>query len=494
MRLFPKTATQLCGAMVLAALSTYSMASGYHFGAQSVSGLSAANANAAEAADASTIFHNPAGLTHLPGGQVSINTFVVLPSVKYYNARGQYFVTHAPIQGETSGKISSAALVPQMYASYQINNQITAGLGFYIPFASGTEYSHNSVLRYNVNETELTTFDINPTIAFKLNEQHSFGVGLIAQHTNAKLRQYADFMTTTKLQTAGLAQTGNATAIAQVGGGLLSSNAMDGYASLKGNDWGIGFNWGWLWNINDRARVGVSYRSAVKHTLKGDGEWRLTGAAFADPTRVASVRGAGYVAKEDVSVKITTPESLSFHGMFVANPKLNLFGDITWTRHSRFNSVNIMWQNPKGVVNASTVPPSSTRSNQTNLRPNWKNTWKFAVGASYQLNDPLQLRAGLSYDQSPVKNANDRLSTMPDNDRITLGLGAKYDFSKRSSVNLAYAFTHIKKATANVNGWCGSMVELGAGARSCVSTRTSGSANFKAHAHTFGAQYTYRFK
>lgn len=494
MKLFHKKTTHLFGALVLSALSAHSMASGYHFGAQSVSGLGTANANSAEAADASTIFYNPAGLTELPGTQLSINTFVVLPSVKYYNARGRYFATPAPIQGETSGKISSTAVVPQMYASYQINNQITAGLGVYLPFASGTEYSHNSVLRYNVNETELTTFDINPTIGFKLNEQHSFGVGLIAQYTGAKLRQYADFMTTAKLETAGQAQNGNAAAIAQVGGGLLSSNAMDGYASLEGNDWGFGYNLGWLWKINDRARVGVSYRSAIKHTLTGDGEWRLTGAAFADPTRVASVRGAGYAAKEDVSVKITTPESLSFHGMFVANPKLNLFGDITWTRHSRFNNVNVMWQNPKGVVNASTIPPSGTLSNQTNLNPNWKNTWKFAVGASYQISEPWQLRAGLSYDQSPVKSADYRLSTMPDNDRITLGLGAKYDFSKRSSVNLAYAFTHFKKASANVNGWCGSMTERGAGARSCVSSRTSGSADFKAHAHTLGLQYTYRFK
>lgn len=480
MKLFRKKTTHLFGALVLSALSAHSMASGYHFGAQSVSGLGTANANSAEAADASTIFYNPAGLTELPGAQLSINTFVVLPSVKYYNARGRYFATPAPIQGETSGKISSTAVVPQMYASYQINNQITAGLGVYLPFASGTEYSHNSVLRYNVNETELTTFDINPTIGFKLNEQHSFGVGLIAQYTGAKLRQYANYAAF-KRESA--------------------SASFDGYASLEGNDWGFGYNLGWLWKINDRARVGVSYRSAVKHTLTGDGEWHLTGGDFAKPDIISKkcgsltscVRASGYVAKEDVSVKITTPESLSFHGMFVANPKLNLFGDITWTRHSRFNNVNVMWQNSKTVADG-TAPPKTTRSNQTNLNPNWKNTWKFAVGASYQISEPWQLRAGLSYDQSPVKSADYRLSTMPDNDRITLGLGAKYDFSKRSSVNLAYAFTHFKKASANVNGWCGSMTELRAGARSCVSSRTSGSADFKAHAHTLGLQYTYRFK
>lgn len=455
----------------LAALSAQAaLASGYHFGAQSVSAVSTANASEAEAADPSTVFHNPAGLTYLPGAQVSGNLFMVVPNVKYKNAQGQYFMSGTPIQGVNSGKITDdVVLVPQAYASYQINDRVTAGIGLYVPFASGTEYQMDSVLRYNVNQTKLTTYNVNPTIAFKLGERHSVGVGLIAQYANAKLRQFADF------------------------GPVVGapSGFADGYAKVEGGDWGFGYNLGWMWDVTDNVRLGMNYRSKIDHTLQGTGEWHLDGRAFQNPAAVAGVRGVGYAAEESASVKVITPESLSLHSMWKVNPQWNVFGNITWTRHSRFSELDINWENPKYVANA--AAGGLTTSDKTTLRPNWKDTWKFAVGASYQITEPLQLRAGLSYDQAPVRSDNERLSTMPDNDRITLGLGAKYDLSKNSSVNLAYAYMRVKNATANVNGWCGGSVEMGPGATSCVSSRTSGSADYKSDAHTFGVQYTYKF-
>ncbi len=112
------------------------------------------------------------------------------------------------------------------------------------------------------------------------------------------------------------------------------------------------------------------------------------------------------------------------------------------------------------------------------------------MGASYQYSEPLQLRFGVAYDQSPVKNANYRMSTMPDNDRIWLSLGAKYDINKQHAVNVAYSHIFIKNATANVNGYCGgsSATEV-----ACVSSKTNGSANYKSSANILGLQYTYKF-
>ena len=133
------------------------------------------------------------------------------------------------------------------------------------------------------------------------------------------------------------------------------------------------------------------------------------------------------------------------------------------------------------------------KSNHTYLKPNWKDTFKVAVGASYQYSDPLQLRFGVAYDQSPVRSANDRLSTMPDNDRIWFSVGAKYDINKQNTIDVGYSYLYIKNADANVNGWCGSSAAAGADANNCVSSRTNGSAKFKSNAQILGMQYTYRF-
>ena len=475
-----KTSTILIGGALMAQAA---WASGYHFGTQSVSSQATANASAAEAADPSTLFYNPAGLTKLEGTQATININLVAPKVKYSGASAEY-PGGSSVQGSTSGSIepNSVLVAPHMYASHQLNDNVALGLGIYVPFGSGTEYQRDSVLRYNLNELGLQSIAIQPTVAYKFNEQHSVALGLIAQNTKAHLRQYANF---------------GATIPAAIGGG--NGNA-DGYAKVKGDDWGFGYNLAWMWDINDSARLGVNYRSKISHDLQGEAEWKLEAPIFSNSTvlpngatigniATGGVRGAGYPAKEDASVKITTPESLSVHGMYKINPQWNVFGDVTWTRHSRFNKAEVLWGNGGRTV-ADPVNGGTTKSDRTILNPNWRNTYKVALGASYQVSEPLQLRFGWAYDQSPVKNSDLRMSTLPDANRMWFSVGGKYDINKNNSINVAYSYLNIQDSKANVDGYCGG---ANAAAVGCVSSKTNGTANFKSHAHILGMQYTYKF-
>lgn len=473
--------------LTAAALAAPAWASGYHFGTQSVSAQSTANASAAEAADPSTLFYNPAGLVQLDGTQISANLNLVAPDIKYSNASATYYplaagAPPAAVKGATSGQIRPARItaVPHAYASHRINDQLAVGVGMYVPFGSGTEYQRDSVLRYNLNELGLKSVAIQPTVAYKINDQHAVALGIVAQHTEAHLRQYANF----------------APALARAG--VLTvpdpDGRADGHAEVKGGDWGFGYNLAWMWDISPEARVGVNYRSKVEHNLRGDAEWHLTDGIFArrvvGPQAQAGIRRAGYVAEESANVRITTPESLSVHGMWKVNPQWNLYGDITWTRHSRFNRAELNYQNSKVVVDPTTG--SAGRSNQTILNPNWRNTVRVSLGASYQVSEPLQLRFGAAYDQSPVRSANDRMTTLPDNDRFWLSLGAKYDFNANHSLSAAYSHIFIKNASANVNGYCGGTA-AGAGSVACVSSRTAGRADFRSSANLLGVQYTYKF-
>lgn len=463
-------------------LSGASYASGYHFGTQSVSAQATANASAAEANDATTLFYNPAGMTRLKGTQFSGALNLVAPSVKYSNASGNYpnqparnpanpsqvgIKPGTDIAGSTGGKITDDLIVvPQMYLTHQINDRITAGLGIYVPFASETDYERTSVLRYNVNQTSLTTIDINPTIAFKLNDQHSVAVGLIAQRAEAELRQYANF------------------AGAVLG---IPHGVADGYAEVEGDDWGFGFNLGWLWEIDQDTRIGLSYRSPIKHTLKGKADWTTPSSGpFAAVGAVAQANG--YI-DSDVSVDIKTPESLSLHGYKKIDPKWAVMADLTWTKHSRFDKVDIQYAVPKNAPFSQAVH-GGVRAPATTLNPKWDDTWKLAIGASYQYSDPLQLRFGVAYDKSPVPSEDFRMSTMPDNDRIWFSVGGRYDFDKKNSLNVAYSYVHIKDSKAKVNGYCGGAT---AGAVNCVSSYTTGQAEYKSHAHILGVQYNYHF-
>lgn len=438
-------------------------ASGYHFGTQSVNAQSTANAAAAEAADASTIFYNPAGLTKLDSSQISVNANIVLPSI-HYEADSATDFTELPVQGSKNGKITKTTVAPHIYGAYKVNDDLTVGLGVYVPFGSATEYEKDSVLRHNINKLGLTSIAVEPVAAWKLNNRHSFGTGIIAQHTSAELRKYADWGIKNKVQ---MLQS-NPTAAAQI--------KADGHADVKGSDWGFGYQLAWMWDINDRARVGVNYRSKVSHTLEGTAEWAADSAMAKQLWAAKLLEARGYVPNEKASVKIVTPESLSVHGMYKVSDKTNLFGDVTWTRHSRFNKAELVFENEKAVVKG--------KSDRTTITPNWRNTYKVGFGGSYQISEPLQLRAGIAFDKSPVRNADYRMNSLPDGNRIWFSAGMKYHIGENHVVDAAYTHIHINDTsyrTAKASG-------------SDVDSKGASSAHFKNHADIIGLQYTYKFK
>ncbi|MCF7530540.1 OmpP1/FadL family transporter [Neisseria lisongii] len=470
-------------------------ASGYHFGTQSVTAQSTANSSAAEAADATTIFSNPAGLAKLDSDQITASLNLVAPHIRYSDAKATYrdnsFRTNAPITtdskgnaAETSGKITKDVVAaPHIYGAHKINDDVTVGLGVYVPFASSTEYSKNSVLRHHLNQLGLTTVAVEPVVSFKINPQHAVGVGAIAQYSSAELRKYADW---------------DATGSVSVVAGRDVTGKADGHAKVKGNDWGFGYQLGWLWDINDQTRVGVNYRSKVEHNLKGTADWYADGPAVAtanpnpllggkslydavigQPTTInkgTPLEGRGYVPHEKASVKIVTPESLSVHGMYKATDKLNLFGDVTWTRHSRFNRAELVFENEKNIG-------SGKKSDRTIITPNWRNTYKVAFGGSYQYSEPLQLRAGIAFDQSPVRGASSRLNTLPDGNRIWYSIGAKYQPAKNHVFDVAYSHIHINDTTFSAAASTGDNVD----------SKGTGSAKFNNYANIVGLQYTYKF-
>jgi long-chain fatty acid transport protein len=276
-------------------------------------------------------------------------------------------------------------------------------------------------------------------VAFKVNDQHSLGFGLMVQHTEAELKKDLDLSL--------LVNNPNA-----AGTGKLDANI-----DIKGSDWGVGFNAGWMWNPSRDWQLGLSYRSYIKHKLSGKAKTTLPESLQGIPPITASLP-----AEQNASVDITTPESISAHAMHQLDPRWKLFGDVTWTRHSRFEELNIKFE---GTGEEQIIPSR------------WKNTFKFALGAAYKWSDPLELRFGVAYDQSPSKDAKYRLTTLPDNDRTWLSLGGKYQFNKNLSMNAAYSYIMIKNSDINHSG----------------PGLTTAKANYKNSAQYLGMQLNYRF-
>src|SRR5512145_3147264 len=123
---------------VAAALSSFAGAAvggGFQLIEQNASGLGNAYAGQAAAAeDASTIYFNPAGMTRLPGRQAVVAGHLIKPSAKFNNTATTPAVSTVTgtgpfaLNGE-GGDAGGVVFVPNTYVSWQLTDQIFAGLG-----------------------------------------------------------------------------------------------------------------------------------------------------------------------------------------------------------------------------------------------------------------------------------------------------------------------------------------------------------------------------
>jgi len=371
--------------------STNAQAGGFALMTQNASGMGNAYAGAAaEAEDASTIFFNPAGMTYIDGTQMVGAIHLINPSIAFHD-KGSLGAT-----GDQGPNAGSLALIPNFYIMTELTPAIKLGLGVSVPFGLTTEYDDHWIGRFQANKSELKTVNINPSIAFKVNDQLSFGLGLSAMRAEATLTRSVNF---------GLAGEGN--------------------VKVEGDDWGFGFNLGAIYQATTDTRIGFAYRSNVKQKLEGK-------ASFIRP---ALVPNAGAAADGNVIANIDLPETLSASIFSHINAKWDVMADITWTRWSRFQALRILRDNGSTL----SVTPE-----------NWENTLRYAMGVNYRYSDTVKLRAGLAYDEEANSDAF-RSARTPANDRTWLTLGAGWQLSPASTMDIGYAHLFMRNARIDNN-------------------------------------------
>ncbi|OGW47085.1 MAG: hypothetical protein A2Y66_06435 [Nitrospirae bacterium RBG_13_41_22] len=401
----------LIGACIFLISAGSALGAGFALVEQSVSGLGNAFAGgAAGAEDATTIFYNPAGMTLLSDQQFILGAHVIIPSLKFDNKDSTHVLqgaTGKQLSGGNGGDGGVTKLVPNLYYSKKLSDRFVMGIGINVPFGLATKYDDTWVGRYHAVESDVLTININPSLAYKVNDHLSIGAGFSTQYMKAKLSQAIDF------GTIAFVQLGAPTATA-LGLGPQSS---DGFASMEGDSWGYGFNLGVLYEFTKTTRIGTAYRSRIKQSLKGDIDYSDVPSAFSSAFR-----------DQDVKADIIFPESLSVSFFHQFNPQWMVMADFTWTNWKVFNDLEIV-DNQGNVVSTTTY--------------DWQDSYRYSLGVTYVPNNYLTLRAGTAYDTSAVPNAQLRTPRIPDEDRIWLALGAGYKLSNKVSFDLGYAHLFI---------------------------------------------------
>ncbi|GAB3252451.1 OmpP1/FadL family transporter [Chitinimonas naiadis] len=458
----------------LGLMAVQTQAAGYRFGSQSVAGQGNADANGAQADDASAVFYNPAGLSRLKGTQFSAGATLVLPESSYTDNGSKRFTgTQTGGGAPKEDYVPHDVTAPSMYFSTPINDQLTFGVGMFVPYGTKLNYGNNWAGRYALSDIKLESVDINPSMAFKLDEHHSFGFGVTAEFMKASLGQAVD------VPGSVMALNGTPTSAALIkqivalgGNPAALANVHDGHGENNGKDWGYGFNLGYMYQLDKDTRFGLAYRSAISHKLKGDTVWDFS-SVTSDQVVNKVLAAASHKVNSGAQVDLKTPETLSANAYHQINDQWAAMADITWTRNSRLQDLHIQF-------------PGTTEGDEV-IRQQWKNTYRVSLGANYRFSDSLLLRSGLSFDQSPVRGPELTHPALPDSDRVWYSIGANYKINAQSSVDVAYSYVDFKDANISYTNQCNPL------ATTCTGNGETTNGTYKTHIQFLGVSYNYLF-
>ncbi|WP_070735811.1 OmpP1/FadL family transporter [Hymenobacter glacialis] len=286
------------------------------------------------------------------------------------------------------------------YATHGVGKRVAVGLAVTMPYGYHTKWPNTWEGRSVIQESQLSTYFVQPTVGFRLNDNFSAGVGFVYAYGKYSQRralgQYDDPAAQSKFSSSGQ---------------------------------GYGVNVGLYGRTGETLAFGISYRSGLNLKMNNG---KLTTAGV--PERDDSL----YPSTADFKTQINLPSTLSVGVSDRITKNLLLTFDFTLSGWSSLDSLKL------DVAASGTAP---ARSISTARR--YEDALAFRVGAEYQATPKLTVLGGLRYADTPVR---DEFINPEFVDTNTLGAsaGAVYQLG-RLALEAGYAFDYGQRRTARAN-------------------------------------------
>ncbi len=358
--------------------------SGFGIFTQSASSLGQADAVVAHEDGPSAIFFNPALLAKLPGTQLEIGTTLIVPEREYM----------AP-DGTTASTRDKAFYPSTFYVTHAFTDNFSAGLGVFNPFGLGTNWGSGWQGRYLTTRSELTTFDFNPVVAYRITPYLAMAAGMDIVLLDATLE--------------------NMIPSAALG---IPGPSFDVMQKFSGGGTGFGYNLGLLLEVNDALSLGASYRSEVKIDVDGDSSLSIS------------------PFTPDAKSSITLPQQVFAGIAYRASERLTVEAGMRWEDWSSFDQLRIDV--------AGQLPAVMPRD--------WHGTFAINAGGKYRLNDSASVMVGYLYGWNAVPDSTFE-PAIPDSNTHLFSAGGELNLDRlRIALGYAYQLQYGRTKTTNLYG------------------------------------------
>lgn len=373
-------------------------AAGYKIEMQSSSVLADAG-DAAVVEDAGTNWYNAAGLPYLPQ-QLVFSTIDVYAPTSFSGTVIAPSPFVPPFVGNGSASSHPNNILPAFHYSYPINQQWAAGLSVVPAWGFSEDYGIASILRFDLVRVNTTSIDIAPSIAYRWNNQWSFGIGPDFHYFLVDSKSMA-YMTP--------------------GSGTQSRYRAD--------DWAPGAHIGILYRLSETTRIGLNYRTKLVQHLEG----------FSD---LSGIPGLGSMRNNNFKLRVVLPPTTSLSIYHEVTPQWALMGTLAFDQWSVLRNYYANNYQSLGTNGFATIP-------NVYVPQSMMNTIDIGIGTHYKFNDEWMLRANLKYEPTPTQNQY-RDVNFPDGDKLGVQIGARYQMSKKLALDMLYGHVFIRTAPINL--------------------------------------------
>ncbi|MFT6387122.1 MAG: long-chain fatty acid transport protein [Cellvibrionaceae bacterium] len=362
-------------------------AGGYRVAIQGQKALGMAHAGVAMTDSAEAVFFNPAAMIQLDSNlQVTSGLALIYTKNRYQNTdTGSYSQTDTPLGTPVNFFVAS-----------KISPNLSVGFGLYTPYGSKVEWETDWVGSHLVNNIDLQSIFLQPTVAYKVNDKFSVGGGPIIAISSVELNR--------NLNTSLQDENGDRSNVTIEDSGIID----------------YGYSLGVFFKLTDKLNYGINYRSEIIVKSEGDADFENLPAALS-----AAAQNGGYTAK------LPLPAELTLGLTYQLNEKALLAFDYNYTFWDVYKDLTFNFDS----LNAPFPNPSSNPRN-------YKNSSTYRLGLQYQQNAKLQLRGGIYYDQTPIRDGYFAPET-PRGDSLGFTAGMTLQLSKNLEMDVSGLYLYF---------------------------------------------------
>ncbi len=383
-------------------ISLSSFAEGYQVNLQSTKQTAMGHVGAALKLGAESMHFNPAGMVFMENAiDLSAGASFTYP-IATFKSNG--------IKSETDNPVSTPFFA---YAGFKIYDNLAAGIGVNNPYGSSLKWGKNWVGADVIQDISLKSFNIQPTLSYKICDKLSIGAGMMIAFGNVELSR-------------AMLPAGTLTAM---GMGPEFADVIPVSATLTGSSKiSLGYNVGILYDLTERISLGASFRSRVKMKVD-EGTARLDYASDAIKSVIQSLPTFPQLDQGTFSAEMPMPANLNIGIAYKATDRLLLSAEAQAVFWKAYDELDIKFS--QNVLNGYSL----------RAEKNYKNVAAYRIGGEYNLTDRFDLRAGLYYDQSPIRKELYNPET-PGMDKI--GISTGFSFRPVQNLSIDFAFLYIQ--------------------------------------------------